>query len=220
VSEGDKDARTPPPDQPVVIGIAGTSGSGKTTLATELVRSLDGVHFPLDNYYSDLSHLPFEQRIRQNFDDPGMIENALLATDVAALARGETIDRPRYDFSTHTRVPGQTDPVHAGTFLLVEGLFALHYPELLPLYQLRVYVDTPDEVCFARRLKRDVEERGRSPESVRRQFEDTVLPSSIHYVRPSAAHADLTVDGLGSLDWKIEQVLAALRARGLLRRKG
>jgi uridine kinase len=220
VSEGNADSGAPPaPGQPVIVGIAGTSGSGKTTLATELARTLDGVHFPLDTYYRDLSHLPFEQRIRQNFDDPALIESGLLATHVAALARGETIDRPRYDFSTHTRITGQTDPVHTGTFLLVEGLFALHYPELLPLYHLRVYVDTPDEVSFARRIKRDVEERGRSPESVRRQFEETVLPSSIRYVRPSAANADLTVDGAESLDWKIEQVLAALRARSLLRRK-
>ena len=215
--------RDPDPDAsphlPVVIAIAGRSGSGKTTLAAELARTLDGLHFSFDNYYVDLSHLPPDERARQNFDDPALIESSLLAQHVAALSRGEIIARPRYDFSRHIRIPGLTDPVRAGAFLLVEGLFALYFPELLPLYQLRVYVDTPDEVCFARRLRRDVEERGRSPESVREQYDATVRPASMRYVRPSGANADLTIDGTEALDWKIEQVLAALRDRGLLRRK-
>ena len=204
------------PFPPVVLGIAGCSGSGKTTLAAELARTLGGVHFHLDNYYLDLGHLPLEERKRQNFDDPALIESPLLAAHVAALARGKTIDRPLYDFSTHTRVPGRTEAVSAGAFLLVEGLFALYYAALLPLYHMRVYIDTPDELCFERRLKRDVEERGRTPESVRQQYEATVRPSSLAYVRPSAAHADLTVDGTGALDWKVERVLTELRSRGLL----
>jgi uridine kinase len=100
--------------------------------------------------------------------------------------------------------------------VIVEGLFALYYPELLPLYQLRIYVDTPDDLCFERRLKRDMDERGRTAESVRRQYDATVRPASLAYVRPSAVHADLTVDGTGALDWKVERVLSEMRARGLL----
>lgn len=102
-------------------------------------------------------------------------------------------------------------------FVLVEGLFALYYHELRPLYQLRIYVDTPDEICFERRMRRDTIERGRTPESVRRQYDATVRPSSIAFVRPSAAHADLVIDGTAALDWKVEQVLGSMRARGLLR---
>lgn len=200
----------------MVLGIAGCSGSGKTTLAAELARTLGGIHFHLDHYYLDLSHLPFPERIRQNFDDPAMIESALLARHIAALARGESIDRPLYDFSTHTRVPGRSERVTAGRFLVVEGLFALYYPELLPHLSLRVYVETPDAVCFERRLKRDIEERGRTPESVRLQYEATVRPASMKYVRPSAVNADLTLDGTGALDWKVERVRSELRARGLL----
>jgi len=198
------------------MGIAGASGSGKTTLAVELARELDGIHFPLDNYYRDLSHLPLEERVRQNFDDPSLIESSLLAEHVAALARGESIERPLYDFSRHIRVPDITETVNPGDLVLVEGLFSLFYPELLPLYDLRVYVDTADDVCFERRLKRDVETRGRTPESVRLQYEATVRPASIRYVRPSVANADLVVDGTEALDWKVEQVLSALKARGLL----
>jgi uridine kinase len=203
------------PFPPVVIGIAGCSGSGKTTLAAELARTLHGIHFPLDNYYRDLSHLPLAERAGQNFDDPALIESPLLAAHVAALARGEAIQRPLYDFSTHTRIPDRTETVRSGAFLIVEGLFALAYPELLPLYHLRVYVDTPDEVCFDRRMRRDVEERARTPQSVRRQYEATVRPSSLAWVRPSALNADLAVDGTGALDWKVERVMTELRNRGL-----
>ena len=205
------------PFPPVVLGIAGASGSGKTTLALELARTLDGIHFPLDNYYLDLGHLPFEERVRQNFDDPALIESSLLAAHVGALARGETIERPAYDFSTYTRVVGRAETMRARDFLIVEGLFALYYPELLPIYQLRVYVDTPDDVCFERRLKRDMEQRGRTEESVRLQYEATVRPSSLAFVRPSAKNADLEIDGAEALDWKVEQVRSALRVRGLLR---
>jgi uridine kinase len=203
------------PFLPVLIGIAGASGSGKTTLAAELARTLGGFHFPLDNYYYDLSHLPLAERARQNFDDPSLIESPLLAAHVAALSRGESIERPLYDFATYARLKGQTETVRPPAVLLVEGLFALYYPALLPLYHLSIFVDTPDEVCFARRLMRDVEERGRTPENVKAQYEATVRPSSIQFVRPSAANADLVLDGTEALDWKVEQTLALLRARRL-----
>lgn len=207
-------ARIPFP--PVVLAIAGASGSGKTTLAGELARTLNGFHFPLDNYYRDLSHLPVNERARQNFDDPALIESSLLTEHVAALAQGQAIERPLYDFSTHTRVRGKTESVKPGAFLLVEGLFALCYPGLLPLYQLRIYVDTPDEICFERRVRRDIEERGRTIECVRHQYEATVRPASIAFVRPSAVNADLTVAGTDALDWKVERVLSEMRRRGLL----
>jgi hypothetical protein len=99
------------PFPPVVLAIAGCSGSGKTTLAAELARNLGGIHFPLDNYYRDMAHLPLAERVRQNFDDPALIESSLLATHVAALARGEAIERPLYDFSTHTHIPSQTETI-------------------------------------------------------------------------------------------------------------
>lgn len=204
------------PFPPTVLGIAGCSGSGKTTLADQLARTLGGLRFRLDDYYLDLSDLPLEERVKKNFDDPAMIEVPLLAAHIAALTRGETIDRPSYDFGTYTRMTGRTQKVTAGPFLIVEGLFALHYPRLLPYYQLRVYIDTPDDLCFERRLKRDMEERGRTAEVVRYQYNLTVRPASEAYVRPSAQNADLTIDGTGALDWKVERVLIEMRKRGLL----
>lgn len=217
-SSGDQAGRSELlPIGPVVMAIAGCSGSGKTTLAAELARTLGGIHFPIDHYYRDLSHMPLEERKQQNFDDPALIESSLLAAHVAALAQGCPVERPMYDFATYTRVPAQIELVKASPFVIVEGLFALVYPELLPLYQLRVFVETPEDVCFARRLRRDVEERDRTPESVQVQYERTVKPASLQFVQPSASHADLIVDGTGALDWKVERVVAELRRRGLLK---
>jgi uridine kinase len=203
------------PFPPIIMAIAGCSGSGKTTLAAELARALGGIHFQSDNYYRDLSHLPIAERATQNFDDPALIESPLLIRDVAGLAQGFAIERPLYDFATYIRDPHRTETLRPAPLVLVEGLFALYFPELLPLYQLRVYVDTPDALCLERRLKRDVEQRGRSAESVLRQYDRMVRPASIAYVRPSAAHADLIVDGAGALDWKVERVLNEMRKRGL-----
>jgi uridine kinase len=145
------------PFPPVVVGIAGCSGSGKTTLAVELARTLNGIHFPLDHYYVDLAHMPPAERAKQNFDDPALIESPLLVSHVAALVRGEAIERPLYDFSTHTRVLDRTETIRPEAFLIVEGLFTLIYQDLLPLYQLKIYMEAPDEVCFERRLRRDID---------------------------------------------------------------
>jgi uridine kinase len=209
------------PFPPVVLGISGASGSGKTTLALQLARTLGGIHFSLDSYYRDLSHLPMAERAQRNFDDPAMIESPLLAAHVAALARGVAIQRPVYDFATYSRSPHQTETVGPivgpAAFLLVEGLFALYFPELRPLYHLKIYVDTPDDLCFSRRLRRDIEERGRDAESVRRQYDATVRPCSLAFVRPLIDVADLVLDGSDALDFKVEQVLAIMKKRRLLR---
>jgi uridine kinase len=161
--------------------------------------------------------LPLAERAHQNLDDPAMIESPLLAAHIAALAQGEAIERPLYDFANYVRIAGRTETVRAESFLVVEGIFALYYPEILPLCHLRVYVDTPDELCFERRLKRDIEQRGRTPESVRQQYDATVRPAAIAFVRPSAVNAHLTLDGTAALDWKVEQVLSEMGKRGLRR---
>ena len=201
---------------PVILGIAGCSGSGKTTLAQEMARELEGTHFSLDHYYRDLGHLSYEERTRQNFDHPDIIESDLLIDHIARLASGRAIQRPQYDFAVHTRVPGTTQRVEAPYLLIVDGIFALHYPGLHKLYDLSVYVDAPDEVCYQRRLARDVQERGRTPECVANHYTETVRPMAEEYVRPSAQHADLVVDGTASLDWSVEQILARMHKLRLL----
>ncbi len=208
------------PFPPVMLAVAGASGSGKTTLAAELARTLGGLHFSLDSYYRDLGHLPLEDRIRQNFDDPAMIDVARLSNDMEALAANRPIQRPVYNFASYTCEPGQSETVVPGRLIVFEGLFTIYYPELRPYYQMSIFVDTPDDVCFARRLKRDVEERGRQPESVRRQYDATVRPCGLAFVRPLIDFADVVVDGTDPLDYKMELVINALRRRGLLARIG
>jgi uridine kinase len=205
------------PQQPIVVGIAGCSGSGKTTLARELARELEATLFPLDLYYRDLSQFPLDSRDKQNFDHPDSLESELFIEHIRTLAQGREIQRPVYDFSRHTRVAGKFETVEPAPFLIVEGILALHYDELFPLYNFSVYVDAPNEICLNRRIYRDMRERGRTEDSVRAQFEATARPMAELYVLPSQARASITVSGTEALDWSIERVLRGLRDRGFLR---
>ena len=207
---------TATPTRPTVIGIAGCSGSGKTTLASELATQLNATLFPLDLYYRDLSQFPLDSRHKQNFDHPDSLESELFIEHIRSLAAGQTIQRPVYDFSTHSRVLGVFDPITPTRFVLVEGILALHYPELIPLYNFSIYVDAPHDVCLARRIHRDMRERGRTEQSVRDQFEATAKPMADLYVLPSQQRASMTVTGIDALDWSIEQILRELNKRKLL----
>jgi uridine kinase len=201
---------------PTIIGIAGCSGSGKTSLARELARQLDGTVFPLDLYYRDLSHFPLDSRDKQNFDHPDSLQSELFIEHVRDLARGRTIQRPVYDFRIHSRVAGAFEPIHPARFIIVEGILALHYPDLRPLFNFSIYVDAPNHICLSRRIYRDMRERGRTEASVRDQFEATARPMAEIYVLPSQQYANLTVCGTDSIDWSIEQVFTALRTHHLI----
>jgi len=126
------------------------------------------------------------------------------------------IERPVYDFATHSRVHGQTVTVTPKQYVLVEGIFALHYDALRPHYSYSLYVDAPDDLCYQRRLARDVRERGRTPESVERQYIATALPMAKLYIQPSKQYATLIVNGAESIDWSVEQILRQLKHAGLL----
>ncbi len=211
-------ATLPASSTPLILGIGGCSGSGKTTLARELARELSATLLPLDLYYHDLSHLPLEERARQNFDHPDSLEHELLVAHVKDLAAGRTIQAPRYDFATHTRIPNASDPVAPATVVIVEGILALHYAALRAQYHAAVFVQAPHEICLKRRIHRDIHERGRTEASVRDQFWATAHPMAERFVLPSAAHASLIVDGTESLDWSVEQVLSNLRRKADLPR--
>jgi uridine kinase len=204
------------PTRPIVIAIAGCSGSGKTTLARELATQLDATLFPLDLYYRDLTQFPLDQRDKRNFDHPDSLESELFIAHIHDLAQGHTIQRPIYDFATHSRVAGAFENIVPTRYVLVEGILALHYPELLPLYDFSIYVDAPDEVCLARRIHRDMRERGRTEQNIRDQFNATAQPMAEIFVKPSQPHAALTVSGLEALDWSIEQILHQLHTHKLL----
>jgi uridine kinase len=212
----------PPPEQltlptrPILIGIGGCSGSGKTTLARELASQLKATFFPLDLYYRDLSQFPLDARDKRNFDHPDSLESELFIEHIRDLAANKTIQRPVYNFSTHSRVPNCFDPVEPSRIIIVEGILALHYPDLFPLYDLSIYVDAPNEICLNRRIYRDMRERGRTEESVRAQFEATARPMAELYVLPSKSRATLVVTGTEALDWSVQQIFRELRERNLL----
>ena len=204
------------PQRPIILGIAGCSGSGKTTLARELATQLDATLFPLDLYYRDLSQFPLDARDKQNFDHPDSLESELFIAHVRDMAEGLTIQRPVYDFSTHSRVLGAFEPLTPTRYVIVEGILALHYPELREQFDFSIYVNAPNEICLNRRIYRDMRERGRTEASVRAQFHATAKPMADLYVLPSQSHATITVEGTDALDWSIEQVLRKLRDNNLL----
>lgn len=193
---------------PYLIAIAGPSCSGKSELSKRLSGELRAPVVSLDSYYRELAHLPLEERARMNFDEPAALDEALLLAQVRALAAGRAIDRPVYDFSRHTR-SGQFERIEPAPFVIVEGLLALYWPELRALYGTKVYIDAADdEVCFRRRLERDVRERGRTPESVYAQYQATVRPMAERYILPTRAWADLVVSGVEPLELSAAAVLA------------
>ena len=180
--------------QPYLIAVAGASCSGKTSLARFLAAELNASILPVDAYYRDLSHLDADARSRVNFDAPEAIDVALLAGDLRSLLNGRTIERPVYDFTTHTR-SSRREQVSPGTFLILEGLFALYWEQIRELCRTKVFVELDDRICFERRMARDIRERGRTAASIRKQYEETVRPMAERYILPSRRFADVVVSG-------------------------
>jgi uridine kinase len=177
------------------IGIAGGTGSGKTTVAREIVSSFpstDVVYLAFDHYYRDLSDLPPNVRKAMNFDHPDSLESELLVKHLAALKKGESIDRPTYDFVTHSRLP-QTERLNSAPVIIIEGILTFVYPELRSLLDMKIFVDTESDIRFIRRLSRDVKERGRSIDMVIEQYTNTVRPMHLEFVEPSKRYADIII---------------------------
>ena len=189
-----------------IIGIAGPSGSGKSELSRRLSAVLGAPIVSLDSYYRDLTHLSLDERADTNFDEPASLDDTLLLAQCEALFRGEAIDVPHYDFSCHTRVAG-TQRVQPGETVIIEGLFTLYWKHLRHMLHAGVYVDLEDEVCYARRMARDVRERGRTPESVEHQYATTVRPMAEKYIWPTRRHAGLVVRGDALLEESVAAVL-------------
>ena len=190
-----------------MIGVAGPSCAGKTELSRGLAAQLPAIVLPLDCYYFDLSERPLEERARFNFDEPRALDHALFLQHVRALSAGLAIDRPVYDFATHSRT-SKVERVQPGKFIVVEGLFVLYWADLRSLLRTKVFVDLPDGHCLQRRILRDVNERGRTPESVRRQFAETVQPMAALHIRPIRAFADLVIAGDNPIQKSVDTVIA------------
>ncbi len=195
-----------------IIAIGGPSCAGKTELSRYLSSVLGAPILPIDAYYINLDQLTVQERSHFNFDEPTALDHYLLRHHIEALAAGQTIERPTYDFTTHTRATA-TEIVVPKNFVILEGLFALFWDDIRPFLGTKVFVDAPDQVCLSRRSIRDVRERGRTPESVLEQYQKTVRPMAQLHVRPTAQWADVVVSGEQPLELSAASVLRLLRPK-------
>jgi uridine kinase len=198
--------------RPLLLGIAGGTGSGKTTLARAIADALPASRAALiqhDWYYLDRSHLTPEERGRINFDEPSALDNAGLAADLTALKAGSGANCPRYDFATHTRLP-DTVRVEPRSIVIVEGILLFAVPEVRDLFDLRLFVETDDDIRLLRRIRRDMEERGRDLASIDEQYRNSVRPMHELFVAPSRRHAHLIVPEGGHNAPALEAIVGRL----------
>ena len=197
----------------LVIGIAGGTGSGKTTVSEAISDSLGPGRVRTvvqDHYYRDWSHLTPQDRERVNFDHPSAIDASLMGAHVAALKEGRAVDMPRYDFKSHTRRT-ETVRVEPSQILIVEGILVLELEETRSLMDVKLYVETDDDLRFIRRLRRDVEERGRTVDSVIAQYLETVRPMHLEFVEKSRRHADIILPWRDRNEAAVGMVIRMLR---------
>ena len=202
-----------PPVRPLIIGVAGGSGSGKTTVARAISDplDLDAVLLDADAYYQDLAHMSLEERQQVNFDHPDALDIDLLADHIRRLGNGLSIEKPTYDFSRHTRA-AETVVVKPRDIVLVDGILLFADARLRPLFDIKIFVDVASDVRFIRRMRRDLNERGRSLDNVIDQYLGTVRPMHLEFVEPTKRFADVILPEGGSNQIGIQMVRARVEA--------
>jgi uridine kinase len=199
----------------MLIGISGGTGSGKTTVANRILESVSAcevVFIQQDSYYRNIEDLPLDYRQVANFDHPDALDNDLLVRHVRMLKAGEAIELPIYDFKTNTRAL-ETRLVEPKPIVIVEGILVFVDARLLEQMDIKVFVDTPDDIRFIRRLRRDIAERGRTLESVIEQYVETVRPMHMQFVEPSKRHADVIIPEGGHNLVSIDLISGKIRER-------
>lgn len=201
-------------ETPISIGIAGGTGSGKSTLADKLKTSLapNVVLVEQDAYYKDLSHLSMQEREEWNFDHPNSIDFNRLCIDIMTLKRGEAIERPIYNFKSHTR-ERHTIRIEPADVILIEGILVLAEEKVRQLLDLKLYVETDDDIRILRRIERDIQERGRDLSSIHHQYISTVKPMHSQFVEPSKQFADVIIPGGSDTAAALTLILDGLRSR-------
>lgn len=204
----------PKPVPPLVIGIAGGTGSGKTTVASVILQRV-GAHrisfLQHDAYYKDLTSLSLEQRAQFNFDHPDSLESDLLVEHILQLKNWQPVQLPVYDFTTHSRTT-RSILVEPRRVILVEGILIFYEAALRKLFDVKIFVDTDADIRFIRRLQRDITERGRTTESVVRQYLTTVRPMHMEFVEPSKRYADVIIPEGGLNTVALDMVTARIEA--------
>jgi len=201
--------------RPFLVGIAGGSGSGKTTLANEISSNYDQKKVAIieqDSYYINIPLINLKQKKKFNFDHPSAIDITLFEKDLKSLLEGKTINVPLYDFKTHSRLKEyrQLKPHH---IIVVEGILVLHYPQIRELFSLKIFVDTPEDLRFNRRQKRDINERGRNEENIIEQYVNSVRPMHDKFVEPSKYFADEIILGENRPDEIIGSIIKKIKSK-------
>jgi uridine kinase len=197
----------------IIIGISGPTASGKSLLANTIVDELGSdrvVVIAEDSYYKDNSGLSLEERAKINFDHPNAFDHDLLTEHLQQLQNGGTVEVPRYDFTQHSRRP-ETVRIGQHRIIVLEGILLFVEPALRDIMDIRIFMDTPLDICLIRRLQRDIVERGRSLESVLAQYQDTVRPMYYQFVEPSKRYADIIVPRGGGNRIAIDMIQAKMR---------
>lgn len=197
----------------ILIGVAGGSGSDKTTVANNLVKAFkseDAALVEQDAYYRELQNMTIEERAKVNFDHPDSIEFDLLRKHLLALKNGEAIERPIYDFTTHSRKEGSVK-INPSKIIIVEGILIFAVPEIRELFDVKIFVDTDADEMILRRVERDMNERGRSFESIKSQYLTTVKPMFLEFCEPSKRYADVIIPRGGENKVAIDMILSNLK---------
>lgn len=197
----------------IIIGIAGASASGKSLLANTIVNELGSdqvVVISEDSYYKDHSNIPFEERVKINYDHPDSLDHELLYDHLAQLQQGKTIQVPVYNHSKHTREK-ETRAIGQHTIIVLEGILLFSEQKLRKLMDIRIFMETALDICLIRRLKRDMKERGRSLDAVLKQYEETVRPMYLQFIEPSKRYADIIVPRGGGNRIAIDMIKAKMR---------
>lgn len=201
--------------KPLVIGIAGGTGSGKSTVARNVARAIstESVSFiDMDAYYRDFAHLPIEERRAINWDHPDAFDWELLVEQLGRLSNGETIEKPVYDFVTHTRA-ARTVVVSPADVIVVDGILLFVDPRVRDLCDVKVFVDAESDIRLIRRIRRDMARRGRPLDEILQQYLSTVQPMHLQFVEPSKRYADVIVPRGGHNTIAIEMIIAKIRRR-------
>ena len=199
----------------MIIGICGGTGSGKTTIARSIVEAVGAERVVLveqDSYYRNLADMPLDERHQANFDHPDSIDSDMLVNHLLRLKQGLTVEMPLYDFKTHTR-SNRIATIEPKPVVIVEGILIFAETRILDLLDVRVFVDTPDDVRFIRRLQRDISERGRTVESVIGQYYRTVRPMHHEFVEPSKRSADIIIPEGGQMGVSVEFLCSMVREK-------
>jgi uridine kinase len=199
----------------MIIGICGGTGSGKTTIARKIVESVGASNVVLveqDSYYRNLADMPLDERKQANFDHPDSLDSDMLVNHILRLKQGLSVDMPLYDFKTHTR-SDKIEVIEPRAVVIVEGILIFAESRVLDLLDVRVFVDTPDDIRLLRRLKRDHDERGRTYERTMDQYIRTIRPMHFEFVEPSKRHADVIIPEGGQIGVSVDFLCGMIKQR-------